>query len=147
MKGKVLNYDAGSKSGVVSGDDGMRYSFQSLDWKQQSEPRSGAKVDFVGSNGSAAEIYTDSAMAGGTSKKIAASLLALFLGVFGAHKFYLGYQKQGIIMLLVFIFGFILLGIPSMVVGVIAFIEFIMYITKSDDDFERIYVIEKKKWF
>ncbi|WP_413702474.1 hypothetical protein ACLKMH_16425 [Psychromonas sp. KJ10-10] len=50
-------------------------------------------------------------------------------------------------MLLVFLFGFILLGIPSMIIGVIAFIEFIMYLTKSDEEFEQIYVQGNKPWF
>ena len=33
----------------------------------------------------------------GQKSKLAAALLALFLGVFGGHDFYLGYKKQGII--------------------------------------------------
>lgn len=33
----------------------------------------------------------------GQKSKVAAALLALFLGYFGAHDFYLGYKKQGII--------------------------------------------------
>ena len=80
-------------------------------------------------------------------KKIAAALFAFFLGFFGAHKFYLGYKKQGLIMLITFFAGFILLGIPSMIVGVIAFIEFILYLTKSDVEFEETYVTGKRKWF
>ncbi|MCB8748904.1 hypothetical protein LHU53_18600 [Rhodoferax sp. U2-2l] len=69
MKCKVLNYDATSKSGVISGEDGARYSFQSSDWKQQSEPRSGATVDFIVTNGVASEIYAESLLPGGASKK------------------------------------------------------------------------------
>ena len=33
----------------------------------------------------------------GQKSKVAAALLALFLGYFGAHDFYLGYKKQGVI--------------------------------------------------
>ncbi|WP_322786602.1 TM2 domain-containing protein [Paraglaciecola arctica] len=80
-------------------------------------------------------------------KKIAAALLAFFLGAFGAHKFYLGYTKQGVIMLLVFLFGFILLGLPSMIIAIIAFVEFIIYLVKSDEEFEQIYVVGHKPWF
>ncbi|MEH0390768.1 TM2 domain-containing protein, partial [Vibrio mimicus] len=68
-------------------------------------------------------------------------------GAFGAHKFYLGYTKQGIIMLLAFIFGFVLLGLPSIAIGIIAFVEFIIYLTKSDEEFERTYVTGRKNWF
>lgn len=50
-------------------------------------------------------------------------------------------------MLLTFMFGFILFVIPFYIIAVIAIIEFVMHITKSDSDFERIYIIEKKKWF
>lgn len=147
MKGKVLNYDAAAKTGVISGDDGFRYTFQAADWKQQSVLSAGAKVDFVGADGKAADIYTDNLGSSGSSKKIATALFAFFLGPFGGHKFYLGYKKQGFIMLFVFLFGFILLGIPSVVIGIIGFIEFILYVTKSDDEFERIYVSGRKPWF
>ncbi len=80
-------------------------------------------------------------------KKVAAALFAFFLGAFGAHKFYLGYTKQGVIMLLIFLLGFILLGLPSVVIGIIAFIEFVVYISKSDEEFEQTYIINKKVWF
>ena len=50
-------------------------------------------------------------------------------------------------MLLVFIFGFILLGIPSMIIGVIAFVEFIIYLTKSNEEFEQTYINASKPWF
>jgi TM2 domain-containing membrane protein YozV len=139
MKGKVLNFDASTKAGVISGDDGARYAFVSSDWKQQTEPHAGARVDFVNADGKASEVYTDgivsAGLGAGASKKVAAALFAFFLGAFGGHKFYLGYKKQGFIMLFTFLFGFILLGLPSMVIGVIAFVEFILYITKSDEDF------------
>jgi TM2 domain-containing membrane protein YozV len=147
MKGKVLNYDASTKTGSISGDDGARYIFLSTDWKQQVEPRTGAKVDFISADGKAFDVFMDGITSAGTSKKVAAALFAFFLGAFGAHKFYLGYKKQGFIMLFVFLFGFILLGIPSIVIGIIAFIEFILYLTKSDEDFEIIYIIGKKPWF
>jgi TM2 domain-containing membrane protein YozV len=147
MKGKILNYDAETKSGVISGDDGNRYKFQASAWKPANEPRNGGKVDYLVNGDSATEIYADGAIAGGESKKISAALIALFLGPFGGHKFYLGYNVQGIIMLLVFLFGLILLGIPSLIIGFIAFIEFILYLKKSDEEFEQTYVIGRKPWF
>jgi hypothetical protein len=59
----------------------------------------------------------------------------------------LGYTKQGVIMVLAFVFGFILAGLPSLVVAIIAFIEFIIYITKSDAEFEQSYVLNQRPWF
>jgi TM2 domain-containing membrane protein YozV len=147
MKGKVLEFQNESRAGTISGDDGQRYSFEIAQWKGASLPKAGSRVDFSASENVAEAIYTDSASLTGNSKKIPAGIFALFLGGFGAHKFYLGYTKQGLIMLLTFIFGWILLGIPSLIIGVIAFVEAIMYLTKSDDDFERIYVDASKPWF
>lgn len=50
-------------------------------------------------------------------------------------------------MLLVSIIGVFIFALPTLVIGVIAFIEFIIYLTKSDADFDRIYVQNKKCWF
>lgn len=146
MKGKILDFNSNNRTGVISADDGNRYNFDMGQWKASVLPKSGAKVDFSVNEGAASDIYQDQA-ASGSSKKIPAAILAFFLGVFGAHKFFLGYNKQGVIMLLTFIFGFILLGIPSMVIGVIAFVEFIIYLIKSDDEFENTYVNASKPWF
>lgn len=60
--------------------------------------------------------------------KIAAALFAVFLGGFGAHKFYLGQTGQGILYLL-FFWTFI----PS----IIAFVEFILLLTMSDSTFDQ----------
>lgn len=147
MKGKVLHFDEQSKIGQITGDDGNRYTFTAEEWKQATPPRVGCSIDFINEEDTAKEIYISAPMSAGASKKIAAALFAFFLGAFGAHKFYLGYKKEGIIMLLVFLFGWILLGIPSAIIGFIALIEFILYLTKSDDEFEQIYVIGRKPWF
>ena len=147
MKGKVLHFDEQTRTGQITGDDGNRYKFNAEEWKPATLPRAGCSVDFVKDGDNAKEIFSSAPVYGGASKKIAAALFAFFLGAFGAHKFYLGYKKQGIIMLLVFLFGWILIGIPSAIIGLIAFIEFILYLTKSDEEFEQIYVIGRKPWF
>ena len=81
-----------------------------------------------------------------SKSKVAAGLLAIFLGGLGIHKFYLGYTTQGIILLLVTILGALLL-IGPLITGVISLIEGIIYLTKSDEDFYNIYVVNKKEWF
>ncbi|PSR37272.1 MAG: hypothetical protein C7B44_04720 [Sulfobacillus thermosulfidooxidans] len=58
--------------------------------------------------------------------KTVASLLAIFLGDFGVHKFYLGQTGQGILYL-VFCWTFI----P----GIVGFFEGIGYLVQSDDAF------------
>lgn len=149
MKGTILNFNPASREGVISAEDGNRYNFDAPEWKSAVTPAAGGHVDFSVQEGKAVAIYQIAGSIGlsGNSKKLPAALLALFLGCFGAHKFYLGYTGQGLIMLLVFLFGFILLGIPSFAIGAIAFIEFIIYLTKSEEEFERTYVIGKKGWF
>lgn len=62
--------------------------------------------------------------------KLAAALLAFFLGCIGVHKFYLGQIGLGFIYL---IFCWTL--IPT----IIAFIEFIIFLTMSDESFNRKY--------
>ncbi len=55
-----------------------------------------------------------------------AAILAFFLGGFGVHQFYLGNTKVGILYLLL---------CWTYIPAFIAFIEFIMLLTQSDEDF------------
>ena len=82
----------------------------------------------------------------GDKNKIVAALLALFLGGLGIHKFYLGKTTAGIIMLLCGTIGWFLV-LPGVVNTIIAFIEFIIYLVISDEDFERKYVQGNQSWF
>lgn len=83
-----------------------------------------------------------------TKDHVAAGLLAIFLGVFGVHKFYLGYNTSGFIMLAVTILGSIFtIGLAAGVMWVIALIEGIIYLAKSQSEFDAIYVANKKEWF
>ncbi len=77
--------------------------------------------------------------------KIVAGLLALLLGGLGVHKFYLGCTTAGIIMLVICIFGFILLGLPSLIICMIAFVErsHLSYLNLIQI-FEQVYVNNKK---
>ncbi|MDM7958833.1 MAG: TM2 domain-containing protein [Synechococcus sp. WH 8007] len=79
-----------------------------------------------------------------SNKKLAAGLLAIFLGSFGVHKFVLGYNTAGLIMLLVTV---LTCGVAGFVMGVIGIIEGIIYLTKSPEEFESIYLQNSKEWF
>lgn len=152
MKGKVLDFNLQSGEGVISGADGQRYSFTNAEWKSSDvHPARDVEVDFAASEGVATGIYAEAKAAASTTSgeksKVVAGILALFLGAFGVHKFYLGCTTAGIVMLAVWFFGLILVGIPSLIIGIIAFIEALIYFFKSDADFERIYVKSKKCWF
>lgn len=79
---------------------------------------------------------------------VAAGLLALLLGMFGVHKFYLGYNAQGFTLLaLTVIGGLFSFGLVAGVVWIIAAIEGIVYFSKSQSEFERIYIYGKREWF
>ena len=79
---------------------------------------------------------------------VAAGLLALLLGVFGVHKFYLGYNAQGFTLLaLTVIGGLFTFGLVAGVVWIIAIIEAIGYLSKGQSEFEQVYVYGKREWF
>ena len=82
----------------------------------------------------------------GDKSKVAAGLLGIFLGGIGIHKFYLGRNNPGLIMLLVTLIGGILI-IPALVMGTIGLIEGIIYLTKTDEQFYNEYVLHEKNWF
>ena len=75
-----------------------------------------------------------------SEKKITAGILAILLGSLGVHKFFLGYTQEGIIQL---VLTFVTCGVLS----VLGLIEGIIYLTMSDQQFDRTYVENKKGWF
>ncbi|HVX86422.1 MAG TPA: TM2 domain-containing protein [Phycisphaerae bacterium] len=78
------------------------------------------------------------------SKKLAAGLCAILIGTLGIHKFILGYTTAGLTMLLVSV---LTCGLGAIVIHVIALIEGIMYLTKSDQEFYETYMVRRKEWF
>jgi len=84
----------------------------------------------------------------GAEKKMVAGILGILLGSFGIHKFYLGMQKEGLIMLLVsLVGGVVTCGAAAGIMGLIGLIEGIIYLTKSDEEFVNLYINQKKGWF
>lgn len=88
----------------------------------------------------------------GADKKVAAGICGIMFGVFGVHKFILGYQNEGFIMLGVSIGGIVLscLFLPffaTVAMSVIGFAEGIIYLTKTDQDFVNTYITNRKPWF
>jgi Predicted membrane protein len=74
--------------------------------------------------------------------RIAVGVLAVIFGCLGVHKFVLGRTGQGVIMLLLTC-TFVLAPAMAMV-GVV---EGIIYLTRTDADFHRIYVRGRRAWF
>jgi TM2 domain-containing membrane protein YozV len=75
----------------------------------------------------------------GADKKLVAGICGIVVGGFGVHKFILGYTNEGIIQLV--------LGLCFGIGGIIGIIEGIIYLTKSDEEFVRTYIQNKKGWF
>jgi TM2 domain-containing membrane protein YozV len=79
-----------------------------------------------------------------SGKKIAAGICGILLGSFGVHKFILGMTTPGVIMLLITL---LTCGIGSVATSIIGIVEGVIYLTKSDEDFYREYIVGKKEWF
>ncbi|AFY91943.1 TM2 domain-containing protein [Chamaesiphon minutus] len=78
------------------------------------------------------------------SKKVAAGICGILIGALGIHKFVLGYNTEGGIMLAASV---LTCGIASPIMGIIGLIEGIIYLTKTDREFVDTYVSSKKGWF
>ena len=181
MTGHILYCSLQENSGVISGSDGVRYGFDRSDWRGDRLPTRGMRVNFEAEGYEAKNVYPTLSRKGQKSR-IAAGWLAIIVGGFGVHKFYLGFIGPGILYLLTNIIGFCFVGygIHNFIEGfdpfkmtsligmfillveiifpvvfliiliafrIIPFIEGFIYLTKSDEEFDRVYAIEKRKWF
>lgn len=75
-----------------------------------------------------------------SSKKILAGVMGLVLGGWGVHRFILGDPMGGILRIVLTICT---CGLG----GIICLVEGIIYLTKTDEEFYRVYIIGKKSWF
>ncbi len=57
MKGKILDYSIQESKGIISGDDGQRYSFENREWKSSELPKVNQVVDFEVDEKNAKGIY------------------------------------------------------------------------------------------
>ncbi len=77
------------------------------------------------------------AQIGSSRNQKTAALLAFFLGIIGAHRFYLGYTGVGLFALaLTFVVGFMTDGLFLIVMGMWSMIEFVRIITGLLNDAE-----------
>ncbi|WP_371376782.1 TM2 domain-containing protein [Thalassotalea aquiviva] len=132
MEGIILGLDSNNSQGAIKGTDGNRYYFNIEEWKGQFEIRQNMRVDFEVNDGRAIGIFPLGQLANLTSctnapkSKFTAAILAFCLGGIGIHKFYLGSWGWGLIHLF-----FFWTWIPA----IVSFIEFIRYLTLTDDEF------------
>lgn len=117
-----------------------RYQFARSDFSIFVNPSQRLVEDISG------PIQTAIELAQKAKNKVRAGVWGIFLGSLGIHKFVLGYTDAGFIMLGVSVI-MITYDVTVLPMGLIGLIEGIIYLTKSDEDFVKTYVINKKKWF
>jgi TM2 domain-containing membrane protein YozV len=156
MTGRILEFSLATNTGLIRGDNGARYSFAATEWKSDTLPTPGLHVDFQVDGSRATDVFRTPNDDVSTSRtdsksKLAAGLLALFLGWLGIHKFYLGYTGPGLLFLLTNTIGWVvtwaLLGLPNAILGIIALIEGILYLTMTDEEFIRKHIEGRHPWF
>jgi TM2 domain-containing membrane protein YozV len=78
--------------------------------------------------------------------KFGIGITAIFLGIFGVHKFLLGYTKEGLIMMGITLALFVT-GHTAEFVAIVSIVEGIIYMSKSKEDFTKTYISRKRGWF
>jgi len=86
------------------------------------------------------------------NKRVLTGVLAIILGSIGVHKFVLGYNNEGFIILIATVIGYATLCIfigafILTATSLLGLIEGIIYLTKTDADFYETYQKNKKPWF
>jgi len=57
MKGNIIGFDADTNTGAISGHDGRRYDFATVEWRGHGIPRHGDVVDFTPDGERATQIF------------------------------------------------------------------------------------------
>lgn len=157
MKGQILVFNDEKQLGAVVTADGRRFVFGAADWKDAVPPQRGMAVEFeMAEDNRAQNIYLalpESAMRQDASvqvvplvqkpkRKSTLTLLTIFLGGLGAHKFYMGAWGWGLVYVLSW-FALLLLTevhaafvFPLLLVLVFIVVEWIRYILMSDEEFQ-----------
>ena len=166
MRGQILVFNEQKEVGAIITEDGRRFLFHISDWDDVLPPDRGMAVSFMLdaetrprqvqlalpdpiAAATAAATITPTAPSGPTlamrpKRKPVLILLTLFLGLFGAHRFYMGAWGWGLaqslgLLLLSGILGALLpplAGLLYLAVGVFTWVEVIRYIWMSDAAFD-----------
>ncbi len=72
---------------------------------------------------------------------------AIFLGGLGVHKFMLGYKGPAWTMLIIGLLGWVPFLIPTLLVSLVGIIEGIIYLRKTDAEFDVTYLQGRRDWF
>ena len=156
MKGQILAYVADKEMGLIATAEGQRLSFRTADWMEVIPPERGMAVECVALDAhraSQVQLALPEAvavppapqpLAQRPKRKPVLTLLALFLGYYGAHRFYMGAWGLGLLQLLGLpvLVGILFALLPPLgvllLLGAIVFtiVEYVRYIWMSDAEFD-----------
>jgi len=154
MRGHILGVDTRTGDGMITGEDGRRYSFRPPDWAHRGEPAVGLHVDFEASESRALSIFpvpgsqpavqaaayvpaaagAHGGRGGSDRNRLIAALIAFVIGPLGVHRFYLGRIGTGATML---VLTCTIVGLAVTVPW--ALIDMIRYLVMSDREFAERY--------
>ncbi len=111
MRGQILVFNEQKEAGAIVATDGQRFLFHVRDWQDVVAPEGGMSVEFkLNENNRAQKVQlalpeTSRAVALPQAVPLAQrpkskpifTLLTLFLGIFGAHRFYMGAWGWGLV--------------------------------------------------
>lgn len=81
-----------------------------------------------------------------TRSRIIAALLAIFGGVLGLQKIYMGYPGTGILIIILTVCFWWLALLPVLAAAGLGIIEGIIYLVLSDEAFEQRYLKRRRAW-
>lgn len=165
MRGQILVFNEQKEAGAIVTEDGRRILFHAKDWEDVVPPDRGMAVSFMLDTDNRARQVQLALPAAAPSaattphasmppaapplalrpkRKPVITLLALFLGFFGAHRFYMGAWGWGLVQLLgvPMVLGVMFAVLPALggllYVAAVGFIvlESIRYIWMSDAEFD-----------
>ena len=157
MKGQILVFNEQKEAGAIATVDGQRFLFRISDWQDVLPPEYGMTVVFTPHENNrarqvqlalpdpvAAPTRQVAPMVQQPKRKPVLTLLALFLGVLGGHRFYMGAWGWGLaqslgLLLLSAILGALLpplVALLYLAVAVFTWVEVIRYIWMSDIAFD-----------
>ncbi len=158
MRGQILVFNELKEAGAIVATDGQRFLFHARDWQDVVPPEGGMSVEFklndnnraqqvqlaLPQSASALAVQTTTPLAQRPKSKAVFTLLTLFLGVFGAHRFYMGAWGWGLVQSVGALFLSAMLavvlpplaGLFYLVLVVLTWVEVVRCIWSSDAAFD-----------
>ena len=102
MLGHIESYDNDRQTGVIKVEDKF-FEFYIDSWTSKTPPKIGDDVDFLEKDGDVSEVGLKGEFIKDerpVKRRWIAGVLGIFLGLFGMHRFYLGFYTIGIMQII-----------------------------------------------